>query len=116
MLKWEARADIYSKNKDVIPVTKPFLPPIEEYQELVQGIFYRNWLTNDGPQLFIDEILQFLNVDSFPLTVPHSNESKSPQIKIETFPFEFTTLLKNHFLEKNRALEFLLNREIPTWK
>ena len=33
----------------MIPVTKPFLPPIEEYQELVQGIFDRNWLTNDGP-------------------------------------------------------------------
>jgi dTDP-4-amino-4,6-dideoxygalactose transaminase len=31
------------------PVTKPFLPPIEEYQELVQGVFERNWLTNDGP-------------------------------------------------------------------
>ena len=67
-------------------------------------------------QLFIDEILQFLNVSSIPLTVPHSNESKSPQTKIETFPLEFTTLLKNHFLEKNRALEILLNREIRTWK
>jgi histidinol-phosphate/aromatic aminotransferase/cobyric acid decarboxylase-like protein len=33
----------------MIPVTKPFLPPIEEYHELVQGIFDRNWLTNDGP-------------------------------------------------------------------
>ena len=66
-------------------------------------------------QLFIDEILQFLNVDSFPLTVTRSNESKSPQIKIETFPLEFTMLLKNHFREKNRALEVLLNREIRTW-
>ena len=33
----------------MIPVTKPFLPPFEEYQELVRGVFERNWLTNDGP-------------------------------------------------------------------
>ena len=67
-------------------------------------------------QLFIDEILQFLNVSSIPLTIPKSNISKSPQTKIETFPLEFTTLLNNHFLEKNRALEVLLHREIRTLK
>ena len=33
----------------MIPVTKPFLPPLDEYQELVRGVFERNWLTNDGP-------------------------------------------------------------------
>ncbi len=33
----------------MIPVTKPFLPPIEEYQQYVQGIWQRNWLTNNGP-------------------------------------------------------------------
>lgn len=33
----------------MIPVTKPFLPPIEEYQSLVAGIWQRQWLTNNGP-------------------------------------------------------------------
>jgi dTDP-4-amino-4,6-dideoxygalactose transaminase len=33
----------------MIPVTKPFLPPIDEYQQYVQGIWERNWLTNNGP-------------------------------------------------------------------
>lgn len=33
----------------MIPVTKPFLPPIEEYQKLVEGIWNINWLTNNGP-------------------------------------------------------------------
>jgi len=33
----------------MIPVTKPFLPPIEEYNTLVQEIFVREWLTNNGP-------------------------------------------------------------------
>lgn len=33
----------------MIQVTKPFLPPKEEYQEYVDGIWQRNWLTNNGP-------------------------------------------------------------------
>ena len=33
----------------MIPVTKPFRPPIEEYQELLAGIWQRNWFTNNGP-------------------------------------------------------------------
>lgn len=32
-----------------IPVTKPFLPPIADYQALVAGIWQRQWLTNHGP-------------------------------------------------------------------
>jgi dTDP-4-amino-4,6-dideoxygalactose transaminase len=35
----------------MIPVTKPFLPPLVEYQKLVGRIFERNWLTNDGPMV-----------------------------------------------------------------
>ncbi|MCB9046943.1 MAG: DegT/DnrJ/EryC1/StrS family aminotransferase [Chitinophagales bacterium] len=33
----------------MINVTKPFLPPIEEYNSLLQGIWKRSWLTNNGP-------------------------------------------------------------------
>lgn len=33
----------------MIPVTKPFLPPQEEYQKYLDGIWKRNWLTNMGP-------------------------------------------------------------------
>ncbi|WP_139956344.1 DegT/DnrJ/EryC1/StrS family aminotransferase [Flavicella sediminum] len=33
----------------MIPVTKPFLPPKEEYNELISGIWKRGWLTNMGP-------------------------------------------------------------------
>ncbi len=33
----------------MIPVTKPFLPPKEEFDELIAGIWQRNWLTNGGP-------------------------------------------------------------------
>jgi len=33
----------------MIPVTKPFLPPIEEYKTYIDGVWQRNWLTNNGP-------------------------------------------------------------------
>lgn len=33
----------------MINVTKPFLPPIDDYIDLVKGIYKRNWLTNNGP-------------------------------------------------------------------
>ncbi len=32
-----------------INVTKSFLPPIEEYHELIKGIWENTWLTNNGP-------------------------------------------------------------------
>jgi dTDP-4-amino-4,6-dideoxygalactose transaminase len=32
-----------------ITVTKPFLPPIAEYQACLKGIWEREWLTNNGP-------------------------------------------------------------------
>ena len=33
----------------MIPITKPFLPPMEEYNEHPKGIWKRQWLTNMGP-------------------------------------------------------------------
>lgn len=33
----------------MIPVTQPFLPPQEEYEKYINGIWKRNWLTNMGP-------------------------------------------------------------------
>lgn len=33
----------------MIPVTKPFLPPKNEYEQYLTGIWERNWLTNNGP-------------------------------------------------------------------
>ena len=33
----------------MIPVTKPFMPPKEEYYAYLDGIWQRQWLTNNGP-------------------------------------------------------------------
>ena len=35
--------------RQTISATKPFIPPIEEYQEKVTEILSRGWLTNQGP-------------------------------------------------------------------
>ena len=49
----------------MIPVTKPFLPTIEEYQNLLKGIWSRNWLTNNGPLVNELELKlkEYLNVN-----------------------------------------------------
>ena len=48
----------------MIPVTKPFSPPIEEYQDLLKGIWERNWFTNNGPLVLQleQELRDYLNV------------------------------------------------------
>ncbi|MDN3204708.1 DegT/DnrJ/EryC1/StrS family aminotransferase [Algoriphagus sediminis] len=49
----------------MIPVTKPFLPPKVEYQEYLNGIWERNWLTNNGPLVNELELQlkEYLNLD-----------------------------------------------------
>lgn len=49
----------------MIPVTKPFLPPIEEYNSYLKNIWKRNWLTNNGPLVNELELKlkEFLNLD-----------------------------------------------------
>ena len=49
----------------MIPVTKPFLPPVEMYNKYVQGIWDRQWLTNHGPLVNELEIKlkEYLGVD-----------------------------------------------------
>lgn len=47
----------------MINVTKPFLPPFDEYQQYLKGIWDRAWLTNNGPlvnelELKLKEYLQ----------------------------------------------------------
>jgi len=50
----------------MINITKPFLPPIEEYNILLQQIWDRNWLSNNGPIVKELEIklIQYLGTDN----------------------------------------------------
>ena len=49
----------------MIPITKPFLPPLSDYQSLVEDIWQRNLLTNNGPlvQRFEREVSEYLGTE-----------------------------------------------------
>src|SRR5476649_2031263 len=48
-----------------INVTKPYLPPIGQYTDLLDGIYSRQWLTNNGPLVvkLEDQLSDYLKVD-----------------------------------------------------
>ncbi|TVQ51008.1 MAG: DegT/DnrJ/EryC1/StrS family aminotransferase [Saprospirales bacterium] len=86
------------KTKEQIPVTKPFLPPLEEYKQLLEGIWERNWLTNNGP--LVEELEQklksFLRLDRNLLYVTNGTIALQLAIKalklkgeIITTPFSY---------------------------
>lgn len=54
-----------------IQVTKAFLPPMEEYIEVISGIWKNNWLTNQGPihEQFREKLEQYLKVSNITLFV-----------------------------------------------
>jgi len=81
----------------MIPVTKPFTPPIEDYKKLLDGIWDRNCLTNNGPLVnqLESSLKEYLNV---PHLLYLSNGTIALQIaikalgiskKIITTPFSY---------------------------
>jgi dTDP-4-amino-4,6-dideoxygalactose transaminase len=50
----------------MIPITKPFRPPLDEYQQFLQEIWDRNWFTNNGPLVIeLEKILNdYLHTDN----------------------------------------------------
>src|ERR1700760_3283858 len=51
----------------MINVTKPFLPPVAEYEKYLKGIWGRGWLTNNGPLVNELELAlkEYLKLDHF---------------------------------------------------
>jgi len=51
----------------LIPVTKPFLPPKSELYALLDGVYDRNWLTNNGPLVneLETQVPEFLNYNGY---------------------------------------------------
>lgn len=49
----------------MIPVTKPFFPPFEEYTQLISGIWDKGWITNNGPVVreLEQRLKDYLNID-----------------------------------------------------
>ena len=87
----------------MIPVTKPFLPPQEEYNNHLQGIWQRNWLTNMGPlsselEMKLKEHLQLnhlLFVTNGTVALQMAIKALDLKGEIITTPFSFvaTTIL-----------------------
>jgi dTDP-4-amino-4,6-dideoxygalactose transaminase len=91
----------------MIPVTKPFLPPIEEYNALVEGIWKRQWLTNMGPLAVSleDTLKKYLNLDNV-LFVTNGTIALQMAIKalhltgeIITTPFSYVATTSSIFWE-----------------
>jgi dTDP-4-amino-4,6-dideoxygalactose transaminase len=81
----------------MIPVSKPFLPPKEDYIHLLDGIWQRQWLTNMGPlaSQLETEIKSFLEIKNL-LFVTNGTVALQMAIKaldlkgeIITTPFSF---------------------------
>ncbi|MGB0897276.1 MAG: DegT/DnrJ/EryC1/StrS family aminotransferase [Flavobacteriaceae bacterium] len=93
----------------MIPVTKPFLPPQEEYLKYVKGIWQRNWLTNHGP--LVNELeLQLKTYLNVPYLLYTGNGTIAIQMaikalaltgKIITTPFSYVATTSSIVWENN---------------
>ena len=81
----------------MIPVTKPFFPPIKDYEDFLKKIWAEKWITNNGifVRRFEDEIKKYLKLKNF---VYVSNGTTALQMAIKslrlfgdiiTTPFSF---------------------------
>ncbi|WP_224998101.1 DegT/DnrJ/EryC1/StrS aminotransferase family protein [Cesiribacter sp. SM1] len=81
----------------MIPVTKPFLPPREEYEYYLQGIWKREWLTNNGPlvnelELKLKEYLELkhlLYVSNGTIAIQMAIKALDLKGEIITTPFSY---------------------------
>ena len=81
----------------MIPVTKPFIPPISEYQKLLKGIWKRNWLTNNGPlvnelEMSLKDYLavsHFLFVSNGTVAIQLAIKALDIQDEVITTPFSY---------------------------
>jgi dTDP-4-amino-4,6-dideoxygalactose transaminase len=95
-----------------IYVTKPFLPPIEEFSEGLQEIWDSHWLTNDGPilQRFTRHLSNYFQTDNVCL---FTNGTLALQIGLQgmgitgeviTTPFTFAATTHALFWNKIRPV------------
>ena len=71
----------------MIEITRPFLPPIDEYLSQIEGIWDRNWLTNDGPLVreLEERLKEYLGVEHLLLV---ANGTMALQISMRALGLE----------------------------
>lgn len=88
-------------------VTKPFLPPFEEYINEIKNIWDRNILTNGGPEyvLFVEKLQEFLGIDNISVfTNGHlalEMAIKAMDLKGEVITTPFTFISTTHAIVNN---------------
>lgn len=87
----------------MIPVTKSFLPPIEEYQKQLQRVWENQWLTNRGPLLLEleEKVTDYLalqeckiiimNNGTIPLQIALKNLANGGEVITTPFSYVATT-------------------------
>ncbi|WP_342353851.1 DegT/DnrJ/EryC1/StrS family aminotransferase [Geobacillus subterraneus] len=109
------------KLKSKVMITKPFLPPIEEYQDYLKKIWDSNWLTNNGPlhDKFEKEIGKYLNVNNVSLfTNGHlalDIAIKSLDLKGEVITTPFTFASTVHAITMNGLTPVFCDIELETF-
>ena len=91
----------------MIPVTKPFLPPKEDYLQYLDGIWQRNWLTNNGPlvnelELQLKEFLKLqhlLFVGNGTIALQLAIKALGLKGEIVTTPFSYVATTSSIFWE-----------------
>lgn len=81
----------------MITVTKPYLPPLEEYSKYLQGIWDLQWLTNNGPNVQELEkklreylgVKHLLYVNNGTIALQIAIKALAPKGEIITTPFSY---------------------------
>ena len=105
--KDQSKKQTLMDGRNVIQVTEPFLPPYEDYQELLSGVWNRNWLTNNGPlikelELRLSEYLDLKNlcmVNNGTIALQFAIKVLDLQGEIITTPFSYVATTSSIFWE-----------------
>lgn len=98
---------MHTRFDNPIHVTKSFLPPFEEYTELISGIWESHWLTNNGAlhQELEKGLTEYLNTPNVSLYVNGhlalDTAIKSLQLTGEVITTPFTFVSTAHAIEMN---------------
>lgn len=91
----------------MIPVTKPFAPPIAEYTRYLEGVWQRNWFTNNGPlvndlELKIKkklDVSHFLFAGNGTIALQIALKALGIRGKVITTPFSYVATTSSIFWE-----------------
>ena len=99
--------DRYSDNRKGIFITKPSLPPLEEYEKYLEKIWERGILTNMGPlhEDFREKLADLLQM---PIALPSCNGHMALELTLQAFGFDgeiittpFTFASTTHAIVRN---------------